>query len=156
MSEKELSVTSIEDAKQKVSDITVFGDGDTFALLCKASSKEQGWMKSTKVCNVDSGCIVQVSTQQKNPDGSYSLAEAVTFVPNVRIDTDAEPRKLVPWYEKLQAQATRLGECIPEPDIEYERRQYLEFLIQLQSVGHDCHVEINEQLAYLKNKLKLN
>lgn len=79
--EKALDVVSIEDAKKKVSDIKVFGDGDTFKLLCKASSESQGFMKSTKVCNVNGGCIVQVSTQQKNPDGSYAVAEAITFVP---------------------------------------------------------------------------
>lgn len=150
MSEKELSVTSIEDAKQKVSDITVFGDGDTFALLCKASSKEQGWMKSTKVCNVDSGCIVQVSTQQKNPDGSYSLAEAVTFVPNVKLDTESEPRKLVPMYGNAKV----LNDCAVEPDHDWEHRRYLELLIELQRSGHDCHVEINDQLMYFKNRLK--
>jgi hypothetical protein len=33
------------------------------------------------------GCVVQVTTQQRNPDGSYSLTDAVTFVPNAKIDT---------------------------------------------------------------------
>ena len=42
------------------------------------------------------GCIVQVTTQQRNPDGSYSVAEAVTFVPGVRItDDENSGRKLV-------------------------------------------------------------
>lgn len=86
--EKVLDVTSIEDAKKKVSDIKVFGDGDTFKLLCKASSESQGWMKSTKVCNVFGGCLVQVSTQQKNPDGSYAVAEAVAFVPGNHLRED--------------------------------------------------------------------
>ena len=53
-------------------------------------------MKSTKVCNVDNGCIVQVTTQQRNPDGSYAVAEALTFVPGINMDTSVEPRKLVP------------------------------------------------------------
>ncbi|MET3209653.1 UNVERIFIED_CONTAM: hypothetical protein ABIC26_002600 [Paenibacillus sp. PvR008] len=83
MEEKNLSVENIEDAKKKVSDIKVVGDGNTFALLCKASSESQGWMKSTKVCNLPNGCLVQVSTQQRNPDGSYAVAEALTFVPDV-------------------------------------------------------------------------
>ena len=96
MEEKTLNVSEINGARKAISDIEVYGDGDTFALLCKASSKEQGWMKSTKVCNVSSGCIVQVTTQQKNPDGSYSVAEALTYVPNTQIDTRSEPRKLVP------------------------------------------------------------
>lgn len=36
------------------------------------------------------GCVVQVTTQQRNPDGSYSLSDAVTFVPNTQIDTIIE------------------------------------------------------------------
>lgn len=93
MNEKTLNVTNVQEAKKKINDIEVFGNGDTFSLLCKASSKKQGWMKSTKVCNVENGCIVQCSTQQKNPDGSYSLAEAITFVPNCKIDK--EKREIV-------------------------------------------------------------
>lgn len=93
--EKDLGITEVRGAKANIPDIVVYGNGDTFALLCKASSKEQGWMKSTKVCNVEGGCIVQVTTQQKNPDGSYALAEALTYVPGVRIDTTANPRELI-------------------------------------------------------------
>ena len=29
--------------------------------------------------------VVQVTTQQRNPDGSYSIAEALTTVPNAEI-----------------------------------------------------------------------
>ena len=94
MVEKDLGITEVRGAKANISDLVVYGDGDTFALLCKASSKEQGWMKSTKVCNVTGGCIVQVTTQQKNIDGAYSLAEALTYVPGVHIDVDSDPRVL--------------------------------------------------------------
>ena len=96
MKEKDLGITTVRAAKDNISDLVVYGDGDTFALLCKASSQEQGWMKSTKVCNVPGGCIVQVTTQQKNPDGSYTVAEALTFVPGVHMDRTVSPRKLVP------------------------------------------------------------
>lgn len=95
MVKKDLGITEVRDARANITDLVVFGDGDTFKLLCKASSKEQGWMKSTKVCNVPCGCIVQVTTQQKNPDGSYAVAEALTYVPGVKIDTEANPRLLV-------------------------------------------------------------
>ena len=61
MEGKTLDITEVKQAKESISDIKVYGNGDTFALLCKASSDKQGWMKSTKVCNVDGGCIVQVS-----------------------------------------------------------------------------------------------
>jgi hypothetical protein len=96
MEEKDLAITEVRGAKANISDLQVYGDGDTFALLCKASSQSQGWMKSTKVCNVEAGCIVQVTTQQRNPDGSYSVAEALTYVPGMNIDKESNPRRLVP------------------------------------------------------------
>lgn len=78
--EKVLNVENENDVIQKVSDVQVVGNTDLFQLICKASSKEQGWMKSTKAMEVVGGCVVQVSTQQFN-----HVAEAVCFVPNVRI-----------------------------------------------------------------------
>lgn len=96
MGKKDLAISEIRGAKEHIKDLNVYGDGDTFSLLCKASSQEQGWMKSTKVCNTFNGCIVQVTTQQENPDGSYSVAEALTFVPDVHLDKSVEPRRLVP------------------------------------------------------------
>ena len=95
MKDKMLDISEVKGAKANISDLKIFGDGDTFALLCKASSDEQGWMKSTKVCNLEDGCLVQVTTQQKNPNGSYAVAEALTYVPGVNIDKDCEPRRLV-------------------------------------------------------------
>ena len=82
-------------AKANISDLVVYGDGDTFALLCKASSQDQGWMKSTKVCNVPGGCIVQVTTHQRNHDGTNAVAEALTYVPGVQMDRNNNPRILV-------------------------------------------------------------
>ena len=82
---KTLDNVDIESAKQKVRDIKVVGDGDLFQLLAKASSESEGWMKSTKAMAVPGGCVVQVTTQQRNPDGSYAVAEALTFVPRVYI-----------------------------------------------------------------------
>lgn len=88
MEEKTLHNSNIAEAKKNVNDIQVVGNGDMFRLLCKASSQAQGWMKSTKAMEVHGGCVVQVTTQQRNPDGSYSVAEALTFVPHVRIVDD--------------------------------------------------------------------
>ena len=88
MSEKTLGNTTASKARENVKDIQFWGDGDTFKLISKASSQAEGWMKSTKAMEIpDVGCVVQVTTQQRNPDGSYAVAEAVTFVPGVRIDT---------------------------------------------------------------------
>ena len=90
---KTLNNSEVNGARKQVKDIEIYGDGDTFALLCKASSKEEGWMKSTKVCNLPNGCLVQVSTQQGD-----NVAEALTFVPDVHIDTNSEPRRLTSIY----------------------------------------------------------
>jgi hypothetical protein len=89
MDSKSLDVTCIEEAKKAIPDLKVVGDGDAFQLLLKASSQHEGWMKSTKAMEiVGVGCLVQVSTQQRNPDGSYAVAEALTFVPGVHIQSD--------------------------------------------------------------------
>ena len=74
--------TDASGAKENVSDIVFFGDGDTFKLICKASSQKEGWMKSTKAMEIEGvGCVVQVTTQQWS-----NIAEALTFVPNVKIE----------------------------------------------------------------------
>lgn len=98
---KTLHNSDVNGARQNVKDIKVIGDGDTFRLLCKASSENEGWMKSTKAMEIDGvGCVVQVTTQQRNDDGSYAVAEAVAFVPGVRIADDTNNgRKLVPVCE---------------------------------------------------------
>ncbi len=77
------------------SDVEVYGDCNTFQLLCENSSESQGFVKSTKVCNVMGGCLVQTETQQRNPDGSYALSQALTYCPGVHIDIEQEPRVLV-------------------------------------------------------------
>lgn len=91
--EKTLDGINIADVKKKVSDIEVFGNGDLWQLISKASSKKQGWMKSTKALLVNNGVVLQVTTQQRNPDDSYAIAEALVFVPNVHIFTDGDGNK---------------------------------------------------------------
>lgn len=93
---KTLHNSDVSGARQNVPDIVVVGNGDMFQLLCKASSQNEGWMKSTKAMECPHGCVVQVTTQQKNIDGTYSVAEALTFVPGVKISDDENSgRKLV-------------------------------------------------------------
>ena len=97
--EKTLHNSDVSGAKVNVPDIKVVGNGDMFKLLCKASSQKEGWMKSTKAMEVPGGCVVQVTTQQKNPDGSYAVAEALTYVPGVKItDDNNNGRKLIQLY----------------------------------------------------------
>ncbi len=97
---KTVNNTSAEQAKQQVSDIQFFGNTDTFKLICKASSKSENWMKSTKAMQIDNlGCVVQVTTQQGD-----NVSEALTFVPNAKIkeikDSEGKviERKLVSMY----------------------------------------------------------
>jgi hypothetical protein len=73
--------TDKDGATKNVMDIKFFGDGDTFKLISKAWSKNEGWMKSTKAMEIPGiGCVIQVSTQQGD-----NVAEAVCFVPGVDI-----------------------------------------------------------------------
>lgn len=95
MNKKSLDNTTISGAKKNVKDLVTFGNGDTFQLICKASSQAEGWMKSTKAMQIEGvGCVVQITTQQGD-----SVAEALTFVPGVKIEVidgdKANGRKLV-------------------------------------------------------------
>tara|TARA_R110002096_G_C14148966_1_gene683736 strand:- start:138 stop:431 length:294 start_codon:yes stop_codon:yes gene_type:complete len=79
--EKTLHNSNASVASVNVKDIKFWGNGDTFKLISKASSKAEGWMKSTKAMEIEGvGCVVQVTTQQGD-----NIAEALTFVPGVRI-----------------------------------------------------------------------
>jgi hypothetical protein len=83
---KTVNVVNSDDVRKKVSDVEIFGNPDTFQLICKASSKSQGWMKSTKAMEIPGkGCLIQVSTQQGD-----NVAEAICFVPDVVILVDDE------------------------------------------------------------------
>ena len=77
---KSLNVTNMTEARQRVDDIEVHGNPGKWVCVCKASSKKQDWMKSTKVYELPDGCLVQVTTQQGN-----LLAEALEFVPGARL-----------------------------------------------------------------------
>lgn len=90
--EKTLTNTTANQAKDNVKDIQFWGNGDMFKLLCKASSKQEGWMKSTKAMEIENyGCVIQVSTQQGD-----QVAEAITFIPGIKIEeTFSEKDKVI-------------------------------------------------------------
>jgi len=77
---KTVDITSTADLKEKVSDVQVFGNGDTWQLICKASSVKEGWMKSTKAMETGNGVVVQVTTQQWD-----QVAESLVFVPGASV-----------------------------------------------------------------------
>lgn len=105
---KTLDNTTTNQAIEQVSDLKIWGDGNMFKLLCKASSEDEGWMKSTKAMEISGvGCVIQVTTQQLNGTGMNPMlkepdrgqvfdlkkerkdsviAEALTFVPGVKIE----------------------------------------------------------------------
>jgi len=81
---KVLDVKNIEDAKAKIPDIQVVGNGDAWQLLSKASSKSGNWMKSSKALAIPGyGVVLQVSTQQ-----GTNVAESLVAIPNVKITDD--------------------------------------------------------------------
>lgn len=83
---KSLGVTDPVTAKASILDIVVWGDPNSWLVLSKASSEKQGWMKSTKILPIDKiGVVLQVTTQQRNPDGSYAVAEALQFIPGAKV-----------------------------------------------------------------------
>ena len=89
---KSLGNTDRNTCRKNVNDVVMFGE-DLFKLLSKASSEKEGWMKSTKAMDVGTGCVIQVTTQQRTAQG-YVIAEAVTFVPNVKIYETIEKGKV--------------------------------------------------------------
>ena len=95
MNKRTLKNSTIDGARKNVKDIAVFGDGDTFKLISKASSENEGWMKSTKAMQINGvGCLVQVTTLENGHP-----AEALSFVPDCIIEEiggdKANGRKLV-------------------------------------------------------------
>ena len=80
---KTLKNTDSSGTTENVNDVEFWGKGDPFKLISKASSKKEGWMKSTKAMEIAGvGCVIQVTTQQGD-----NVAEALTFVPGVSIVT---------------------------------------------------------------------
>lgn len=83
---KDLGISPNRPLHAHVKDVQTFGDSDTWKLLCKASSKSQGWMKTTKAMDLNGvGVLIQTETQQQNPDGSWALSQSMQYVPGVRI-----------------------------------------------------------------------
>jgi hypothetical protein len=83
--QKRMERVTTQTADLKGTIVTV-GNPDHFALLFKANGPS--WRKSTKAMAAGQGCIIQVSTELLNADGTTSIAEALTFVPNVVIEKD--------------------------------------------------------------------
>jgi hypothetical protein len=89
MGQKTLHNSDTSGTHKNVKDVQTFGNPDMFKLLCKASSQEEGWMKSTKVLEIPGlGCIVQTTTQQ-----GENVAEAMVYVPGACLAASPNPEK---------------------------------------------------------------
>ena len=84
------------EARQTTSDLETFGNPDVWELVCKASSKEQGWMKSTKRMRVATGYIYQVSTEFR-ATCSYKTKEE-TLVESFSVTSCSESICFVPDF----------------------------------------------------------
>ena len=85
----EFKVAGLEVGKlvTKTADLTdevkTYGNPDQLKVLFKAQGN--GWKKSTKALNLPNGCLIQVTTERRNSNGDWTNSEAVTFVPDVRL-----------------------------------------------------------------------
>lgn len=105
---KSLENTDSNGATKNVKDIVFWGNGDTFKLISKASSIEEGWMKSTKAMEIeDIGCVIQVTTQQGD-----NVAEALTFVPGVKIVEKIREEDNVVLERKIVSRLTIFGNTL--------------------------------------------
>jgi hypothetical protein len=87
---KPLDVTNMEQAAATNSDLGTFGNPGQWNLICKAWSKQNGWMKSTKAMEIlGLGVLVQVSTEIRSSTGLSTdlpvIAEALQFIPGATL-----------------------------------------------------------------------
>lgn len=115
---KTLHNSNASGATKNVKDIVFWGERDTFKLISKASSQEEGWMKSTKAMEIEGvGVVIQVTTQQRGKqerrylltkelvekygeesrptweetlETDWDVAEALTFVPGAKIEEERD------------------------------------------------------------------
>jgi len=67
------------------SPVKVFGNPDGWQLVVKASAKT--WMKSTKVCDLEHGCLVQTETELRANDGRpCACSQSTVYLPGVSAD----------------------------------------------------------------------
>ena len=89
-----LKNTTNKDTKKNTDDAFIFGD-DCWKLITKFSSESRGTMKSTKAMQCGTSVVAQVTTQQRNPNGSYAIAEALTTVENAYIFEEKEKNVVI-------------------------------------------------------------
>lgn len=94
-SKRHANHSKLDTSDHQKSDVIVEGSpGSTWDLVCKASSKSQGWMKVTKRMVVEGGWLYQVTTEHRSTVTGevVACAEALQFVPAFE---EADPEPLV-------------------------------------------------------------
>lgn len=82
VSEKSFEVTKTADVEKPF----VVGNPDAWKILCKVSSEEQGWMKSTKVMAIgNKGVMMLVTTEHKSNGVITCCSETLQFMAGVRL-----------------------------------------------------------------------
>lgn len=70
--------------------------GDQFEIVTSIACEGLGWSHRVDAIEIeDVGCLVRTRSQSKNPDGSYSFATAMEFVPGVCLETNGSGNRLV-------------------------------------------------------------
>ena len=98
--DKTLSITNPTQAKE--AGVEVHGDPGAWICVSKAWNGAEGWMKSTKVMELNQGCLVQVTTQQRNLGGNWVIAEALTYAPGVKLADFPKPEEPVEEKEEVE------------------------------------------------------
>lgn len=73
--------TTASQAKDNIKDLVIWGKGDMWRLICKASSQEEEWMVTTKALEIPGyGVVLQTERQQ-----GEQLSQSTVKLPSVFI-----------------------------------------------------------------------
>ena len=81
-----IMILCTEDIPAQDEDLKKHGNPDQLRLMFKVQSET--WVKSTKAMNVPGGCLIQMSTDRKQRNGSWVSAETSTFLPHAQVVPD--------------------------------------------------------------------
>jgi len=68
------------------SDLKFWGDPELFKLISRSSSLSEGWVRMVKAMQAGPNVMILTSTQQRNPDGTYVVSEALSLAPYGQIE----------------------------------------------------------------------
>lgn len=98
-------IVCTEDIPAQDEDLKKHGNPDQLRLMFKVQS--ESWVKSTKAMNVPGGCLVQMSTDRKQKNGSWVSAETSTFLPNAHVVPDEDGNFTIRAVEQQKTEGRR-------------------------------------------------